>query len=348
MRVTGVSQAFPAVQRSKRSDWVLAVLVALASIMYCAMLLAAASPQAAVDGRVIDAGSRPVPGARIAIFRIAVRESVRCPGLMPVEDCFEHLLAAGAARAVATSGPDGRFTLRVPGGLRDSDMVWVEARDQEGKPIRASWPIGPNRSLPVFALGDIHLNQRLDLIIQVVGNGRPIPGAEVDFGMLRNYTDENGETSISLHLPPRTEEGGWHTAFTVRADGFAGEEWGSGRIGGLQAGTARHVMNLEPETIQRGRVLAPSGRPLADVLLAAVPAEGYPEVGIHTNGNRPPDRIVGEARTDAMGEFTLHGLRAGTRYRLTITSDDPSVSNDERVLTAGDGLLDIVMGRQFP
>lgn len=60
------------------------------------------------------------------------------------------------------------------------------------------------------------------------------------------------------------------------------------------------------------------------------------------------DLTAGEARTDAAGRFTLHGLRAGQRYRLGTTTDDWSVASDDRRVTASAEPIEIALRTAAP
>lgn len=305
-------------------------------------IFAAPAPEF-ISGRVLDANGRPAI-AQVAIFNEGRREHVQCGH---TDECFARLLAAGAARAVGTSGADGRFVLRVPGGLRWDDTVWAEGKDASGQSIRTVWPVLPNRALPTSTLGDIRLNQRLDFYVVVKSEGQPVAGAEVDFGTSeRLRTDASGTASRHMQvsaLSPNTS--GWTMAFTVRAEGFAAEERVIG--GGVPAGTTTHVVELVPESVQVGRILDPAGHPIAQATVTAVP-DAVTAVTIHMSGSRPPDRTAGSVRTDANGAFVLHGLRAGSQYRLSISTDHSGVSNAERSITAGGGPMGIVMAAAEP
>jgi hypothetical protein len=325
----------------RRLPWLHAVAAAI-FLQVTASFAAPASES--INGRVLDANGRPAI-AQVAIFNNGRLEQVWCGH---ADGCFERLIATGAARVVGTSEADGRFALRIPGGLRPDDTVWAEGKDASGQGIRTSWPVLPNRALPTSTLGDIQLNQRLDFFVVVKVEGQPVAGAEVDFGNNeRLRTDASGTASRHMQVPPLSPDtGGWHIAFTVRAEGFAAEEWAS--YGGVPAGATTHVVELVPETIQTGRVLDPDRQPIAHAALTAVAAEAVPGVMIHTSGSRAPDRTVGSARTGATGMFALHGLRAGKPYRLTISTDHSGVSNAVRTITAAGESIDIVMGAAAP
>ncbi|HTQ35506.1 MAG TPA: carboxypeptidase-like regulatory domain-containing protein, partial [Steroidobacteraceae bacterium] len=307
-----------------------------------------AAPAVAVDGRVLDADGQPVASAGVAIMGWRrPGNAPGCPQNMDADEYFGCLLATGAVRAWAVAGADGRFTLQVPGGLVNSDEILAVGKDASGGTIRTSWPIGPNRSLPATTLGDIRLNRRYDFTVQVQSNGRPVAGALVDFGnTFRQYTDATGSTSRHLDFTAGRDEL-LAMPFTVHAAGFATDEWG----GGIAAGTTRHVIDLVPEALQTGRITDGDGRAPAQAVVTAAPVVDPMGIGIVacTAGcSLPPDRTAGTARTDATGAFTLHGLRAGRRYRLSVTSSASSVADSERVITAGNGPVDVVMHAMVP
>lgn len=324
----------------ERRQWLWLHAAAAAMSLQGTAAFAAQSPQF-IDGRVLDANGRPAI-AQVAIFNSERLRQTQCGN---ADECFEQLLAADAARAVGISAADGRFMLRVPGGLRSDDTVWAEGKDASGQGIRTFWPVSPNRALPTSTLGDIQLNQRLDFFVLVKSEGQPVAGAEVDFGNgERLRTDASGTASRHMQVAaPSPDASSWTMAFTVRAEGSATEE----SANGVPAGTTTHVVELVPESVQGGRILDPAGQPISHAAVTAVP-DVVSAVTIHASGNRPPDRTAGSARTDATGAFTLHGLRAGRRYRLIISTDQSGARNAEHSIIAGAEPIDIVMGALPP
>lgn len=293
-------------------------------------------PLLPVTGRVIDADGRPVPAAQVVIFNNTRLESLRCPD--SGDACFPALQALGGARAQAVSGSDGSFTLQIPAGLLPNDSVWAEGRDASGKSIRVSWPVSPNRSLPTSTLGDIRLNRRMDFTVVVRGEGKPIASAEVEFmyqGIKR--TDATGAVELHQQMPGSSDATLWSMNFTVRAAGFASVTW----EGAVATGTTTQEVDLVREALQPGRVLDAGGRPLGNVAVQAHAVERKP----YGNGfNDPyPDANTGTAQTDATGAFTLRGLRGGRQYRLVVISAEGAVTRGERVVTAGDAAVDIVV-----
>lgn len=193
------------------------------------------------------------------------------------------------------------------------------------------------------ALGDVSMDRQREFLLFVQGDGRPLAGAEVDFGNGNTArTDQAGTASFSMHF--RDDAAFVHLAFTVRATGFAGAGWS----GGLPVGTTTQVITLVRETPLTGRILDARGRPVANAVLSARAAEAWLGVGVHTNASTPPDETVGTARTDAAGAFSLHGMRDGDRYRVTITPADRAVGVVERIVTAGRVPIDIALVTAAP
>src|SRR5690606_27532307 len=108
----------------ERRQWLWLHAAAAAMPLQGTAAFAAQSPQF-IDGRVLDANGRPAI-AQVAIFNSERLRQTQCGN---ADECFEQLLAADAARAVGISAADGRFMLRVPGGLRSDDTVWAEGKD---------------------------------------------------------------------------------------------------------------------------------------------------------------------------------------------------------------------------
>jgi hypothetical protein len=293
-------------------------------------------PPLPVTGRVIDADGRPVPAAQVVIVNSTRLESLRCPE--NGEACFAALQATGAARALGVSGNDGSFTLQVPVGLMPNDSVWAEGRDASGKSVRTSWPISPNRSLPTSSLGDIRLSRRMDFTVVVRGDGKPIAGAEVEFVYQgTKLTDAAGAVELHQQVPGSPDATLWSVQFTVRAAGFASVAWD----GGIATGTTTQVIELEREAVQRGRVVDDGGRALGNVTVQAHAVERAAfGMGLH---DPFPDSKTGSARTDDTGAFTLRGLHGGRRYRLVVISAEGAVTNGERIVTASDAPVDIVV-----
>ncbi len=302
---------------------------------------ASPGPLLPVTGRVIDADGRPVPAAQVVIVNNNRLNALRCPE--NGDACFPAMQATGMARALGVSGNDGSFTLQVPVGLMSGDSVWAEGRDASGKSIRTSWAIAPNRELPTSTLGDIRLDQRLDFRLVVRGDGQPIAGAEVDFG-IDDYDSlgtqrTDGTGAVEIHQQIDGSRDSLWMPFAVRAAGFASETWD----GGIPKGTTTQVIELVREAVQRGRVVDAGGRALVNVTVQAHAVEQSTR-GMTTATRDPfPNEKTGTARTDDTGAFTLRGLHGGRQYRLVVVSAEGAVTSGERIVTAGGAVVDIVV-----
>jgi len=200
---------------------------------------------------------------------------------------------------------------------------------------------GADASTPA-PLGTGQMPQVFDFSAIVQADGRPIAGAQVDWCGRDGpqQTDATGSVfrygSVRMTTPiPNAREG---FSMMVRAAGFA-TEYSQGTIG---PGTTTQVIDLERESVLTGRIVDTSGRPLAHARLKAV--------AVPTPDLFPLclDPAVGTASTDAAGTFALHGLRAGRKYRVVVSTDELSTANGERTVTAGSRPIDIALDPAVP
>src|SRR5262245_56831032 len=293
-----------------------------------------------LGGRVVDPDGEPVRNARVAIL-IEKGQNLRCERGPGSEGCFEAIAARGAVRAEARSGPDGRFTLAVPGGLTNLDHFWADGQDSRSRWLQNSWPIRPNRPTTTQDLGTIALNRARELVVLVQGSGGPIVGAEVEFNRREKHrTDREGAAVYRVLTPATSESSLTGMAFTVRAPGFAVEAW----FGGVPSGSTTHVVDLVPDTPIAGRVLYPTGAPVPDAVVALRPIEPWLGPVFVNGGIGPPDDTIARTRTDQTGAFVLHGLSPARTYRVAVEPPSQApVAGLERDVTGGSAPLDLVL-----
>lgn len=297
----------------------------------------------AVTGRLVDPDGQPVASGRIAILDDRRAKPGLCGAGADDDACYEQLVASDALLGEARAGADGQFTLHLAGGLRASDHVFALGEDARGRRLRVYWTARPGSQPASTSVSRIVLHRRREFVVIVQGNGQPLADAEVDFGhSIKRRTDRSG--TASYHLAPSNESASYHLAFTVRAPGFATDGW----VGSFAAGTTTQVITLMPETVLTGRLVDAAGRPATSVRIGAHALDLPPGILIHANDDTPPDDTAGASHTGADGQFTLHGLRAGARYRLTFSTAGSSSAAADRVVTVSGAPIEIVLPATTP
>jgi protocatechuate 3,4-dioxygenase beta subunit len=241
-----------------------------------------------IDGLVVDAAGRPVPGAEILVVG-PINRSMRL-------------------RDGLKSGPDGTFRLeQLPPG-----SIAIRARVQEqGATSRGAIVVRPQE-----VKGTLKITVDPKLAFRMRGNvtdrlGKPVPGAQVTLQWMRQVPsdDPRSSGSIGTSLPPlptdaagRFDSGplfpGDQYQLNVTAEGHApflssqivgtpGMTRGLGRI--RLAGTSGHLA---------GTVIDSAGKPVAGA----------------TVFNRGNALQPVETRTDVQGRFRLEKLFPGHKY----------------------------------
>lgn len=188
-----------------------------------------------------------------------------------------------------------------------------------------------------------------DLTVLVQHEGNPVSGAQVRFLPADpQQTDANGSVTTHRSLQPGPSDQ-TRVPMVVRADGFAT----TFRYVTFGPGTTTQVIDLTRETLMTGRVVGPAGKPLAQATLRAifVPGQVKPASALIPDDFLLPlhlDPAGATARTDEAGMFTLRGLRAAQSYRLLVDADEPSIASSERLVTAGDGPIEVALKSAVP
>ncbi|MDH3522577.1 MAG: carboxypeptidase-like regulatory domain-containing protein [Acidobacteriota bacterium] len=245
----------------------------------------------ALAGRVVDAESRRgVGGAFVALLR-------------------------ARARHVRT-GPRGDFTLT--GSARQLDWITAAAPGHLETTIRLE-----------SAAGEVTvvLEPALDLAGVVLdAAGDPVPDAEIvatphgadpwrvnrlaSLPIRRAASDSDG-AFVLPRLPTASSY-----AVTARGAGFAPAER---IVRAPEAAAAGLVLRLVGGAAVTGKVVAPSGAPVAAAAVTLERREESPAIRFLRSARAADDAFVFRARSDAEGEFALPHVPAG-RFRLAIAA----------------------------
>jgi len=236
-----------------------------------------------VEGAVVDAAGLPIAGAEVVLAPLAASD-------------------LDAERAT-TSGPDGRFTLRVAyehcsigaraDGHAPSAMHFLQA--PRGGSVRATLVL-PGPGGAVEGTVTDHGGAPVRAAVVRIGTGRldAVPGDEWGGPALAAQVDSDGEGRFrAIGLPP-----GEHPV-VVRAVGLA--SW-TGRCEFTAGTVARLAVTLPEGCTLRGTVRDETGAPLADAWI---------ECG--ERGALTHQRVLSAAD----GSFVLDGLPGGAAVRAT-------------------------------
>jgi beta-lactamase regulating signal transducer with metallopeptidase domain len=154
-------------------------------------------------------------------------------------------------------------------------------------------------------------------------------------------TDASGEFSLSSeHDPDRYER-------TEAADAvILARAPGMGMVSELvKLGTTGIKLQLTPEAVIRGRLLAPDGRPAASALVALngwSPRGGHAGQGMHVGHTEPGEDVPAfwfvPRKTDADGRFTLEGVPSDAFATLEFSHPDYAV-DEVTVNTTSDSAI---------
>lgn len=209
-----------------------------------------------VDGRLATAASRSTgatgePGGPPVLLRLRALELVSGRVItelrQPVPAAQVLLVPYPDVRSVpVTAGPDGRFSARVPAG-----ELWALARAPGFDPSRAGGRTGE--------FLEVELNLPRRLVVEVVHQGRPVPGAEVVLGKdERRTTGADGlatyQRVTAAFLRLRASTGALYGELTANAE--PGEE-------------RRVSLSLGPAATLVGQVVDEAGAPLAGAQVSA-------------------------------------------------------------------------------
>ncbi|GEM_PF-3269366 len=300
-----------------------------------------------LEGRVVDEGGRPIPGAEVGAFVRRTFDPSRFGRRRGFRNWRAFFRSEPLGRPTRT-GPDGRF--RFQGAAFPSSTIELAVRARGHAPLVTSreWKKKDNR----LELGDLVLEDGGEVFGLVLGEGgNPIAGAKVRYessgrrgrgpfrGSLRrrlteligdSVTDETGRFRLT-DLPPGSfrltaEESKHLPASSAALDLPKGGKLDAGRI------------LLRPGRVLSGRVLGPGGKPVpeAEVEAAGV-AQADPTVEIQKSlgkareaeRRRLPDDlrrrrgrfgrgwVRKRVRTDGEGRFAFEGLPSGG-LRVTV------------------------------
>ncbi len=271
-------------------------------------------PEATVAGRVVNEAGTAVPGATV---RATHHEQDRAP-----------------VQTVATSGPDGRFALRVVSTPAD---VWITAEGHARKHDAA------------FEGGDLALARHSSAVVEgrVVRSGKPVRGAIVhvvptsrmarEWWADARFTRSDADGRYRIADVPAVP-----AAVFVRGGRFASVDLASVRARGsnpfgidLAAGeVATRILDVEPALGLLGRVVDHEDRAVVGATILAL---GVTDVqGQAGFQNRLAVRAhVGPfvATTDADGRFAYHDLVPG--HLLAMRVDAPGMPQLRVVLRPG-------------
>ncbi|MES1245587.1 MAG: carboxypeptidase regulatory-like domain-containing protein [Acidobacteriota bacterium] len=203
-------------------------------------------------------------------------------------------LVSAAGFPLTTAGPDGRFTLDLPG---PGGMVTVEGPGGQWAEVRLD-PAG-------VAPGEIR-TARLQPPRLVTGRvldadtGHPLAGARVQGETESAVADAEGRFRIAL--PPRS----YGLFLTASAEGYV-------KADGFPEGDGPATFSLKRAGFLDGVVMEAGGRPVAKARVRALPAPGRSPMA------DPPSA---EVSTDAAGRFHLPGLAVGLTYTLLVDGGD--------------------------
>jgi RNA polymerase sigma-70 factor (ECF subfamily) len=264
-----------------------------------------------LTGRVVDARSSPVAGARVLAWKDEVDEAVR------IDDLRLEL-----TRPHASTDGNGRFELRIPADYERTTLVASAPRLSPGTMLS----VQPGDAVTIVLEDN-------DTLVGTVTDveGQPIGGARVrDWGLhggahVENAIRAGADGSYRLPFPVadraawQGDSESWRWWVEVSADGFAPR-------------VVRRMRELDPDVKTRevrldvtllrgstvhGRVVdAESREPVADARVDLVAFEEWMGFGRHVGGNlKNPygERVLRQATTDEAGLFTLEHLpvRAG-------------------------------------
>jgi len=263
-----------------------------------------------LTGRVVDARSSPVAGARVLAWPDEIDEAVR------LDDT-----ALEKTRPHATTDGNGRFEIRVAADVERATLFATAPELSPGTMLS----VAPGDAVTLVLEDD-------DALFGTVtdGEGTPIGGARVrDWGLhggaqIEHATKTAADGSYRLPYPSadraawQGDSESWRWWVEVSADGFAPR-------------VIRRMRELDPDTkarevrldvtllrgsLMHGRVVdAESHEPVADARVDLVAFEEWMGFGRHVGGNlKNPcgERVLRQATTDEAGLFTLEHLPVRT------------------------------------
>jgi carboxypeptidase family protein len=284
-----------------------------------ALLLAAPLPtvareatELAVTGQVISAEGRGLAGVRVEVQAILPRGA-----------------APERPEAAATTGPDGRFTLPVPGpgmyraaatapGLPVIQLPLTPLLEDVDLP-----PANPLDTVPCDA-ADIFVSSRWERCGSAV---RPLPRGARPLDLQGRVIDARTRQPIAGALVwPAADPGAF---VRTGGDGAWRLRWRApaGQVA-LRAAAMGHRAGQISLSPRHGEVALVALLPTVAVAGAVVDERGAPVVGAEVR-IEPLELTIEElsgamgwrARTAADGRFRLPGLRPGVRYRLIATHE---------------------------
>jgi hypothetical protein len=256
-----------------------------------ALTLTPAAGAVTLTGTVVDEARQPVAGAEVTL--VPVPDPRRGP-------------QSGEERPQARSGKDGRF--RFPAA--PAGMAYLQIRHPSFADVEALAVLVPEAGSDLGALtlgrGALFRGQVVDV------HGRPNPGVEIRQAI-------NGRTAVQSQETRTVAVTGSDGSFAVA--GFRPGQEVKLRAGRLEtafvwiegrAGDPEPVRVALPMTRSSaaGRVLSPTGVPMADAMVSAYRIRD-PEVSAPFNG----------VRTDAAGRFLFEALPEG-RYNFWVFHQD--------------------------
>ncbi len=217
---------------------------------------------------------------------------------------------AGTVRRIATS-PDGKFSVEVAAG------EWSLCAETEVALSSAeSTDVEAGDSTEV----DLYLERAAVVTGRVTDSyGRPLEGAEVDCtddgDLVASHASTDARGEYRLLVP------GWTASIRFRHAGYATAVVELT----LEAGEhASRDVTLVAEAVIEGRVVGPSGAPVAGAAVKATPAG--------QGGLFPPD----PATTDAEGRYRIGSFAAG-KYVVDVSAQDfPPASRTDVELAPGE------------
>jgi protocatechuate 3,4-dioxygenase beta subunit len=249
------------------------------------------APGVAVEGYVVDPEGRPVAGAEVRVIEAAA-------------DPMSRFLSQDEPELAATSAADGYFRIE---DRRPGESVDVDASRAGYAPAQASGvQVPPDPPIRLELKPSAAVEGRT-----VDPDGKPIAGARVSVHPSDPMSMGRGFRAFSASMSRQavSDETGFFRLEDVIPGGIELMAMATGyqqaEIQNLEVRSGQELRSLEvvlaPGAVVEGRVLSPSGQPLAGAEVGVVqPSHGF---GFG----------FGAATTDGDGRYRLEGVAPGTR-----------------------------------